>query len=105
MPAQYQPEKGLQAELADTEEKRLKGLSGRDHLDEEAGMLFVFDKPAIQCMWSKDVKFPLSVGFLTEDGNLIDTVDMEAGDATPHCSTEPVLYVLEVNKGWFARHR
>src|SRR4026208_1251957 len=49
----------LNIEIAQTQIEREKGLSGRDTLPENSGMLFVFDKPDYYAFWMKDMKFPL----------------------------------------------
>lgn len=98
------PSVRINIEIADTKEKMLKGLAGRDHLDHSSGMMFVFDKSAIQCMWGKGMKFPVTVAYLNEQNIPIGYSDIEAGDLTPHCSPAPVKYVLEVNKGLFGNH-
>src|SRR4030042_2564613 len=46
-------------EIADTPEKRSQGLSGRDNLSQNQGMLFIFNQPAIPSFWMKDMNFPL----------------------------------------------
>ena len=94
----------IKIEIADTREKMLKGLSGRDHLDQGSGMMFVFDKLAIQCMWGKGVLFPVTAVYLNENQAPVGYSDIEAGDLSPHCSPTPVKYVLEVNKGLFSNH-
>ncbi len=49
----------LRAELAETEEEREKGLSNRESMGENEGMLFLFDKPGFYRFWMKDMKFSL----------------------------------------------
>ena len=94
----------LQVEIADTEEARVRGLSGRERLAEDAGMVFLFPEPSRAGFWMKDTKIPLSIAFWGEDGRIVDIIDM-----TP-CRTVicPVYrpqasYVgaVEVNRGVF----
>jgi hypothetical protein len=47
---------GIEAELADTVEKRTAGLSGRLKLGENQGMFFIFDAPDYHSFWMKDMK-------------------------------------------------
>lgn len=49
--------------IADTDEKRTKGLSGRDNLAQDQGMLFLFDKPGNYPFWMKDMRFPIDIIF------------------------------------------
>ena len=41
-------------DIADTEAKRIQGLSGRDSLSTQDGMLFIFDDSVIIKMWMKN---------------------------------------------------
>ena len=47
------------AEIANTGELRTKGLSERDALDSETGMLFIFDDGRASAFWMKGMRFPL----------------------------------------------
>jgi uncharacterized membrane protein (UPF0127 family) len=48
-------------ELATTVIQQAKGLSGRTGLGENDGMLFLFNRPAIQSFWMKDMNFPIDI--------------------------------------------
>ena len=50
----------------------------------------------------RNTLIPLSVAFLADDGSVVNIDDMEPRTDTPHCSEQPVRYVLEMNQGWFA---
>jgi uncharacterized membrane protein (UPF0127 family) len=65
-------------------------------------MLFLFDEPAIQCMWMKNTLIPLSVAFLDEAGTIINIADMQPHSEDSHCAVRPARYALEMNRGWFA---
>lgn len=54
-------------EIADTKEKRKLGLSGRDNLCENCGMLFVFDKSDKYKFWMKNMKFDIDILWIKED--------------------------------------
>lgn len=95
----------LTVELPKTRAEFEKGLAGRSSMPPDHGMLFAYAKAGIECMWAKDMRFDLSVAFLDEHGVIINVEDMAAGSREPHCSTKPALYVLEMNKGWFATHQ
>lgn len=95
----------VDAELAATERDRVTGLMRRAQLGPDQGMLFVFPARIRACMWMKDTLLPLSVAFILEDGRIANIEDMAPGTQTAHCATAPVRYALEMNRGWFARHR
>ena len=48
-------------ERVSTAEKLQLGLSGRDNLEDNSGMVFVFPDVRDQCIWMKDMKFPLDI--------------------------------------------
>lgn len=51
-------------EIADDPAERTQGLSGRDSLPENSGMLFVFDEPGAYAIWMKDMKFSIDILWL-----------------------------------------
>ena len=94
----------IQAEVANTEDTRRVGLMFRKSLPDNHGMLFVFNEPDIQCFWMRNTLVPLSAAFIADDGTIVNIEDMAPLTETPHCSTQPVRYVLEMAQGWFDRH-
>ena len=101
-------ETSLEVEIANTPYLRQKGLMGRDHLDEDKGMLFLFITSSIQTFWMKNTLIPLSIAFIRRDGTISEILDMEPdsfnGRFKEYVSKEAVPYVLEVNQGWFQSH-
>jgi uncharacterized membrane protein (UPF0127 family) len=92
----------IHAEVAADFTSRARGLMHRESLGANAGMLFVFEQPEIQCMWMKNTLIPLSVAFLDERGAIINIADMEPHSERTHCAAKPARYALEMNRGWFA---
>jgi uncharacterized membrane protein (UPF0127 family) len=93
----------IHAQVAATPEQRAIGLMWRRELPANEGMLFVFERPAVQCFWMKNTYVPLTAAFIADDGRIVNLVDMRPLDETSHCSREPVRYVLEMAQGWFAQ--
>lgn len=93
----------IRAEVAADYESRGRGLMFRKSLAPNSGMLFVFDAPALQCMWMKNTDLPLSVAFLDAQGTIINIADMQPHTEDSHCAKRPALYALEMEQGWFAR--
>jgi uncharacterized membrane protein (UPF0127 family) len=89
-------------EIAATDVERERGLMGRTALAQDAGMLFVFDQEQQLSFWMKDTLIPLSIAYIDTGGRIVDIQDMQPLDETPHPSTEPARYALEVNQGFFA---
>ncbi len=51
----------FKAEIADTALARTRGLSGRDSLPADGGMLFIFPSPGANGFWMRDMKFPIDI--------------------------------------------
>lgn len=91
-------------ERADTNAKRIKGLSDRDSLANRTGMLFVFDQSMKQCIWMKDMRFNLDIVWLDE-ARTITRVEQNVSPATyPELfCAENTKYVIELNSGEAAK--
>jgi uncharacterized membrane protein (UPF0127 family) len=93
----------INAEVAQTPEQRQIGLMHRKTMPATDGMLFVFERPEVQCFWMKNTLLPLSIAFLADDGTVVNIADMKPMTLDSHCSQKPVRYALEMNQGWFAK--
>ena len=94
----------ITVEIADTPETQEKGLMGRDSLDEDRGMLFVYDRDSRKSFWMKNTKIPLSIAYIAADGTIREKYDMEPLSTRIIESKYSVRYALEVNQGAFERH-
>ena len=92
----------IQAEIADTPEKRQTGLMNRTSMPMNSGMLFVFEEKAGHCFWMFSTKIPLSIAFIADDGKIVNIEEMQAGTTNNHCPKAAVRYALEMNKQWFS---
>lgn len=96
----------LWIEIASTPAARRVGLKFRRHLPEDEGMLFVFEEPAYHAFWMSQTPLPLDIAFLDEYGVITDIAQMTPLDEHRiYRPTEPIRYAIEVNRGWFAKHR
>lgn len=95
----------LTVEVAIAPKARGCGLSRRNHLPQDNGMLFVYNSPRTLQYWMKDTFIPLSIAFLDAAGRIMSIQQM-APDQTAerYRSPKPAQYVLEVNRGWFDLH-
>lgn len=86
-------------EIADTQEKRRQGLSGREGLDNNEGMLFIFDQPGIYGFWMKDMNFPIDIVWLDENLTVIGISEKLPPESYPQTFYPPskTTYVLEIN--------
>lgn len=69
----------LKVEIADTKDKRSKGLGGKEKLASDEGMLFIFPELKKHSFWMKGLKFPLD--FIWIKGNSV--VDIIKDVPTP----------------------
>jgi uncharacterized protein len=91
----------IRAEVAADYGSRMTGLMHRPSMPQGAGMLFIFEESAVQCMWMKNTLIPLSVAFIDEAGRIINIADMTPHSEQSHCASRPARYALEMNRGWF----
>lgn len=91
----------VKVEIAKTIEERQNGLMNRNFLEENEGMLFIFDDFKERSFWMKNTLISLDMIFI--DKNLKITKILEADP----CKEDPcdlykgdAMYVLEVNKGF-----
>ncbi len=96
----------IEVELADTSAKRMKGLSGRQSLAPDKGLLFLFNRPGIYSFWMKDMNFPIDIIWIGPDYRIVDITYNLTPDTFPKSFRPqmPAKFVLEVNAG-FARER
>jgi uncharacterized membrane protein (UPF0127 family) len=95
----------VNVELALTPATRKQGLMYRNHLEESAGMLFVFPISERLTFWMKNTEIPLDMIFADSSDKVVGIV----ANAQPYSlrSLGPdanAQYVLEVNGGFCARH-
>lgn len=93
----------IDAQVALTPEQREIGLMMRKEMAQHEGMIFVFEQAGQQCFWMKNTLLPLTAAFVADDGTIVNMADMKPQTTDSHCSARPVRYVLEMNKGWFAK--
>ena len=106
------PGGSLTVELATTAEERTRGLSGRESMPRDAGMLFDLGVVQNTSFWMKDMRFPLDMVWIGEDKRITGvTTDVQAQPGAAdsqlklYPSTGPVRYVLELNAGVAAEPR
>ena len=101
-------------EIAKTAWDRAKGLSGREFLAEDRGMLFLFNKSDIHNFWMKGMKFPLDIIWIKSNGSpstgsgfkegivvgfAENVPPLSLGKIVWYYPPEPVNMVLELNAG------
>jgi len=97
----------LDAELALTGEQQETGLMYRTNITDETAMLFVLPSPLLppDGFWMTNCPISLSAAYIGPDGVIEEIHHLEKNDNVPVVAdTNNIMYVLEVNDGWFARH-
>lgn len=102
----------LRVEVINTPEKMAQGLSGREKMASDEGMLFVFAKPGSHTFWMKDMKFSLDFIWISNGKIIGITKNAPAPsaqtkvEALPRYNPPlPIDKVLEVNAGWADRNK
>jgi len=92
--------KTYKLEVADTAEARQLGLSGREKLKDDEGLLFVFDQPGRQCFWMKDMKFSIDILWLDANKKVVQLEKNVAPSTYPNtfCADDS-QYVIELKAG------
>ena len=98
----YFHHKEIWVEVARTPEERNHGLMARKHLGKDEGMLFIFEREDYHGFWMKDTLIPLSIAFIDKEGRIVWMTDMKPQTLDSHVPPRPILYALEMNKGWFS---
>ena len=97
----------IQAEIADNEIKRTKGLMFRKSLSEKEGMLFVFDEENYHGFWMMNMSIPIDMIWINKEKKVVD-ITKNAQPCGLICSSyipkEKVMYVLEVNANFTERY-
>jgi hypothetical protein len=91
--------KTIKVELARSPQEKEVGLSGRQSLPPDQGLLFIFDKPRYYPFWMKDMKFPIDIVWLDKNGFVIDITKNLQPSSFPQrvTSKSPSQFVLELN--------
>lgn len=90
--------------VAKTNEEKEVGLSQFAKIDEDRGMIFIFDKPDYYSFWMKEMKFPIDIIFINKDKivTILEKIEPPTGSETAlqiFNPTSPADSVLEINAG------
>lgn len=88
--------------IADTNNERIQGLSGVEHLNSDSGLLMKFDSDDKWGIWMRDMNIPLDIVWLDKNKKIVYIVK----NASPELSTDVVFtpqsnarYVVELRAG------
>ncbi len=92
----------INVEIAADRQEQKQGLSGKQELAWDSGMLFVYEEPQNPGFWMKDMNFPIDIIWIGPEKRVVDVTKNISPDTYPKTfhSSEPAQYVLEVNAGF-----
>ncbi|SHF49309.1 hypothetical protein SAMN05444483_101322 [Salegentibacter echinorum] len=92
--------KKLDIEIADDNYERQTGLMYRDSMEEEQGMLFIYDKAAPRSFFMKNTYIPLDIIYFGADSTAVSLQEnAKPEDETSLPSEKPAQFILEINAG------
>ncbi|MBI5400997.1 MAG: DUF192 domain-containing protein [Candidatus Yonathbacteria bacterium] len=93
-------------EIVDTPALQERGLSFREKLDTDTGMLFIFADAQPYGFWMKDMRFPLDIIYFDQKRKIVDVWEHADPASYPKVFTPraSAQFVLEVSAGFFAEH-
>lgn len=92
----------LQVQLADTMEKRMRGLMFQQEV--KHGMLLLYPTPQPMVLWMKNTPTALDVAFINAQWRISKITAMAANSEQLHESDGPVIAAFEMPQGWFSQH-
>ena len=93
-------ELNFMVEIADTKQKRRRGLMHREEIANNAGMLFLYDDMRPRTFWMKNTPQSLDILFIDAAGKIVKIEHaLKALDKQPIQSDMPVQAVLEIKAG------
>ena len=94
----------LKLEIPVTPAEFQLGLMFRENLDEDCGMLFVFEESSEKSFHMNHTQIPLDIAFINVSGIIESIKELHPLNPVPVYSDAEVLYALEVNRGWFTEN-
>lgn len=92
--------------LARTDAEKNQGLSGKQSLQKNSGMLFLFSSPDYYSFWMKDMKFPLDIIYI-QNNKIVTIFQNVPAPSSQNLQAQLPIYkptvpadrVLEINAG------
>ena len=98
----------VNAEVADTFAKQIRGLMFRKSINENDGMLFTFSSEGYQGIWMMNMSFPIDIIWINSSRQVVSIQKNAQPCTLTSCPTykpsEPAMFVLEVNAGFCGKH-
>ncbi len=94
----------LQLEVPQSDGEFKLGLMFRESLEQDRGMLFIFESDDYWTFHMKNTFIPLDIAFIKEDGTIDSIKELDPMNPIPVYPDSEVRYAVEVNRGWFAEN-
>jgi len=99
----------VMADIAMSPDQQEKGLSIKDSLNENEGMLFIFQREGAYNFWMNGMKFPIDILWLDTAGKVVHIESnlqpcVSEEKCADYAPTKNALYVLETTAGFAERH-
>lgn len=95
----------IDLEIADGEYETQLGLMNRDELGEKEGMLFIFPIESFHSFWMRNTLISLDIIYLNKEKEIVTIhKNTEPLSAKSYRSSEPIMFVVEVNAGFTDRY-
>ncbi len=94
----------LQLEVPQNDGEFRLGLMFRESLEQDRGMLFVFENTDQHSFHMKNTFIPLDIAFINEEGIIESIKELDPMNPIPVYPDGDVRYAIEVNRGWFAEN-
>ena len=96
----------IDLEIADNEYERQLGLMNRKSMEENQGMLFIFQHERMQSFWMRNTLIPLDMMFVNKENKIITIhKNTKTLSAQSYPSTGPAIYVVEVIGGFTDKYK
>ena len=90
----------IDIEIADNSYERQTGLMYRESMEDDQGMLFIYDNEAPRAFYMKNTYIPLDIIYFASDSTAVSfQKNAQPQDETSLPSGEPAQFVLELNAG------
>jgi uncharacterized protein len=95
----------INIEITNSDDDRKLGLMYRKHMDDNDGMLFIFQAEKVLSFWMHETYIPLDMVFVNNARRIV-TIHQNTQTLSDQSypSSAPTTYVTEVNAGFCAAH-
>ena len=94
----------LQLEVPQSDGEFKLGLMFRESLEQDRGMLFIFENTDYHSFHMKNTFIPLDIAFINEEGIIESIKELDPMNPIPVYPDGKIRYAIEVNRGWFAEN-